>query len=175
MDRLVTLQKELKVQGIADTDYELWDGVIHETIPFKGISQAHKRIVRDAALKKLPKVCIAEDDIRFCDKGAWQYFLDNEPEDYDLYLASVYTGHIDEKNETKDFSGLTLYMVSQKFYPTFLALNELNHIDRSLFKKGKFVVCNPFAAIQYNGLSDNKKRVMNYDSYMNGRIFYKQG
>lgn len=169
MDRLVSLQREMSEQGI---DFELWDGIVDVQKPFTGISKAHKRIVMDAAMRNLPKVCIGEDDIRFCDKGAWQYFLDNEPEDYDIYLASVYTGHIDENNETKDFSGLTLYMVHQKFYTTFLATNELNHLDRALFKRGKYVVCNPFAAIQYNGLSDNKKKIMNYDSYMNGRKLF---
>lgn len=174
MDRFVTLQRELKAQGIKDGEYEMWDGIVNKSIPFKGISQAHKRIVNDAAMKKLPKVCIAEDDIKFCDKGAWQYFLDNEPSDYDLYLASVYTGTLDANNVVKDFSGLTLYMVHQRFYATFLATNELNHLDRALFKRGKYVVCNPFAAIQYNGLSDNKKQIMNYDSYMIGRELFKR-
>jgi hypothetical protein len=40
------------------------------------------------------------------------------------------------------------------------------HLDRGLGGKGKFVVCNPFAAIQHNGFSENTGNVENYDHHL---------
>jgi hypothetical protein len=46
------------------------------------------------------------------------------------------------------------------------------NFDRALRNKGKFIVCNPFIAIQHNGFSDNVKRFYNHEKYLQGRNLY---
>ena len=87
-----------------------------------------------------------------------RFFLYKKPRDYDIYLASTYYGTLKENNTIEEFSGLTFYFVHSRFYNTFLSMPEDKHLDRALRKKGKFIVCNPFTVIQYNGFSDNKKQ-----------------
>lgn len=61
----------------------------------------------------------------------------------------------------------------KKFYNIFLSLPEEKDIDRSLAHKGKFIVCNPFVAIQQNGFSDNQKKYQNYEMYLQNRQLFK--
>jgi hypothetical protein len=171
LDRWLTLQKELEEQGI--TEYKIWDGIIddgHNTT--RAISRAHKQIIQFAKEIGLPEVMIAEDDVQFISPGAFNYFLENKPPDFDIYLASVYHGIIKEDSSVTDFSGLTLYIVKSKFYDQFLAVNENEDLDRALKNKGKFIICNPFAAIQYNGYSDHLKKYCNYDWYLRERKLF---
>jgi hypothetical protein len=169
-DRLINLIKELDNQLI--TDYLIWDGVLDFENPSRGISKAHKQIVQLAQKNNSPSVLIAEDDIKFTAKGAFNYFLQSEPIDYDLYLGGIYFGNIKTDNSVEDFSGLTLYMIKRKFYKAFLSMPENLPLDRSLDKKGLYKVCIPFVAIQYDGYSDNKKAYRNYDIYLKGRNLY---
>lgn len=169
-DRLINLIKELDNQLI--TEYLIWDGILDLENPSRGISKAHKQIVQMAKKNNLPFVLIAEDDIKFTAKGAFNYFLQSEPKDYDLYLGGIYYGNIKPDNSAEDFSGLTLYMIQSKFYDTFLSIPENLPLDRGLSKKGFYLVCNPFIAIQYDGYSDNKKSYQNYDMYLKGRNLY---
>ncbi len=81
VDRLELLKNELITQEIAD--YRIWDGVLDEEKPFRGIAQAHKRIITWARDQNLHKVMIAEDDVKFTAKGAFKHFLQHEPADYD--------------------------------------------------------------------------------------------
>ena len=157
-------------------------GVIDQQVPFRGVSIAHKRVVKYAKELNFPFVIIAEDDCRFTDKGAFDYFIKNIPEDYDLYLGGIYNkkgngGTLDENNRVTDFfCGMTLYVVNARFYDSFLAANELNHIDRELSKQSrdkKFIVCNPFVCVQENGYSYLKKGNYNYDEYLVGRELFK--
>jgi hypothetical protein len=71
-----------------------------------------------------------------------------------------------------DFSGTTIYIINQRFYEAFLTLPESLNFDRALRNKGKFIVCNPFIAIQHNGFSDNVKRFYNHEKYLQGRNLY---
>lgn len=74
-----------------------------------------------------------------------------------MYLGGIYYGRIKDDNSVSDFAGTMLYKIHQKFYDTFLSINEEIDIDRALAGKGRFIVCNPFVAIQHEGFSDNKK------------------
>ena len=121
----------------------------------------------------MQSILIAEDDIKFTDIGAFDFYLKNIPNDFDLYLGGIIWGHLENDNSVKDFSGTMLYMIHERFYDTFLSVDEHYHIDRSLKNKGRFVVCNPMIAVQHNGFSDNLERLMNYDVYLKGRKFYK--
>jgi hypothetical protein len=168
MDRLLLCKQELASQNI--TDYKIWPGIIDPVKVFRGISQAHKQIVSFAKDNGLPEVLIGEDDLMFTCARSFEYFMENKPSDYDVYLASIYNGQLNEDNTVRDLAGFTFYMVHSRFYDTFLSLSENDHIDRSLrLYKGRYVVCNPFIAIQRDGFSDNKRKICNYRSYMKNR------
>ena len=172
-DRLQSFAKECSEQGISNT--KRWEGVIAEPT-YKGISTVHKNIIRYAKENKMPMVCVAEDDVKFCDKGAWKYFIDNIPNDFDLYLAGVYCiDPILPDNRIKQFSGLILYICHERFYDKFLSANDSKQIDRAMADlHGRYIVCNPFAAIQHEGYSDNRGRiVLDYEKkYLKNRKLY---
>ena len=171
IDREKLLKKEMKEQNIFD--YRLWDGIVDPKIPSRGISKAHKQIVKYARINLLQEILIAEDDLKFTSKGSFEFFLKNKPNDFDIYLAGIYFGEVNDNNTVKDFSGLTCYIINQRFFDTFLSMPEHDNIDRCLKNKGKYIVCNPFTVIQYNGFSDNVKRYCNYDSYLIGRKLFE--
>jgi hypothetical protein len=171
IDRLETLYNELETQNIKD--YKMWDGIIDEELVCRGISQAHKQIVRHFKKMDIPMVLIAEDDVHFTAPGAFPYFLNNIPHDFDIYLAGIMYGTITADGITENFSGTTLYIIHERFYDTFLSLPEEYHIDRALMSKGKFIVCDPFAAIQHDGFSDNKKRFCEYEPYIKNRKLFR--
>lgn len=152
-DRLPVLFKELETQSIKD--YKFWPGIID--IPIcKGISRAHKQIIRWAKDNHEPEVLVFEDDIKM-EPGAFDYYLQNKPENFDIYLGGIYRGEIVDK-KVKVFTGLHCYIVSAKFYDTFLNVNEDIDIDHALDGLGDYHVCYPFAAIQHIGWSDNNRR-----------------
>lgn len=169
-DRWTSLTMELAEQNIKD--YKIWNGIIDATLTHRGISQAHKQVIRYAQDRNLPEVLVGEDDLRFTAKGAFQYFLANKPNDFDLYLGGIYHGNIEKNKTVDDFSGLTMYIVHRKFYKKFLSLPETLDIDRSLKDTGRFVVCDPFVVTQYNGFSDNCKTYTNDDHFLKGRKLF---
>jgi len=172
-DRLDLLTGELQNQDIFE--YRIWDGIIDPIITAKGISQAHKQIVKYAQKEKIQETVIIEDDVHFTAKGAFQFFIKNKPSDYDIYLGGIYEGDIKTDNVVDDFSGLTIYVINERFYDIFLSMPKSVNLDRALSNKGKFIVCNPFIAIQHNGFSDNLKRFCNYEECLNGRNLYGIG
>lgn len=168
-DRYAALQKEIEVQGM---DVRYWPAIkdpLNRT--FVAISQAHKQIVHWAMLQGLPEVCIAEDDLCFFAPGAWDYFLSQKPTDYDIYLGGVFHG-LNEDNTTTDWCGNTLYTVNQRFYETFLSVPLLNHLDRALAGKGRYVVCDPMICTQKGGYSFQKKAFDSYERYLQGRRLF---
>jgi len=167
-ERFQPLMKELNTQCIID--YELWQGVFLPSIK-ASINAAHKQIVEYARLAEWDYVAIAEDDIQFTSPNSWQYFLDNMPYDFDMYLSMVYLGQPDENNVVKDFTGMTMYVVAKRFYDIFLSIPDDDHIDRLLGGLGRFVVCNPFVAKQFNGVSSNTGKHEIYDYLLKERKF----
>lgn len=170
-DRGQLLHKQLIEQNIRN--YKIWEGILDKENPKRGIAKAHKQIIKWASNQNLPSVLIAEDDIKFTAIGAFDYFTKNEPNDFDLYLGGITYGKINTDNSVNDFAGTHLYKINQKFYNTFLSLPEEKDIDRSLAHKGKFIVCNPFVAIQQNGFSDNQKKYQDYEMYLQNRQLFK--
>lgn len=169
-DRKAHIVSEFKEQGI--DEYEFWEGIVGSP-PFLGIHAAHKQIVSDAKMNKYPFCVIGEDDLKFSCIGAYEYFISQIPEDFDLFLSSIYWGDIKPDNTVEDFSSLTLYIVNSRYYDTFLQTPTIGHIDRGQKQRGKFVVCNPFTTYQIEGFSDNVKRETDYfKTYMIGRKFY---
>jgi hypothetical protein len=179
-DRLRQFEIQASEQGF---NYKIWDGIIDPIIVFRGISASHKRIVMDAKTKRMKRCIVAEDDIKFTSFGAFDYFLSQVPDSMDIFFGSVYEGKINEngrliKGEAANeiLSGMTLYIVDERFYDVFLNINPMNHIDKALgllADKYEFYVCNPFVAIQANGYSDNKKKECNYDKLLKNRVLYE--
>lgn len=152
------------------------DGI--RAVPAKvGINLAHKKVIQHAKDNNLPEVCAAEDDFHVLGKGAVEYFVNNKPSDYDLYLASVYFGHIRPDNTVNEFCGLTFYYCHRRFYDTFLSLPRDKSIDRAMKGLGKFVVCQPFVVIQHETPSDNSKfpRIHLNSKHLAGRKLYTDG
>ena len=168
-ERLPRLMNELQTQQI--TNYELWDGVFLPSIK-ESINAAFKQIVRWAKIAEFAEIIIAEDDIRFSRPGAWQYYLSQKPKDYDLYLGGIFLGEPDENNVVKEFTGMTLICVAERFYDTFLNTPNDEHIDRLLNGLGRFVVCNPFVCTQYDGISSNSGQFEKYGELQSSRIFW---
>jgi len=169
-DRLELLKREFQQEGI--TDYKIWNGIVDGSLSQTRISKGHKQIIQYAKSHNLPEVLIAEDDLHFTSKGAFKFFLSIKPNDYDIYLSSIYHGSLNEDNTVNDFTGLTFYIVNERFYDRFLSVPEEQHLDRALKNKGKFVVCNPFTVIQHNGFSNNLNKKCNYDNFLEGRCFF---
>jgi hypothetical protein len=170
LDRAELLKNELIEQGI--TNFKLWDGIKDSRLVNRGISKAHKQIVQCAKENNFPEVLIGEDDLHFTSKGAFIYFIDNKPEDFDIFLGGIYYGRLMKDSIVNDFSGLTLYIINERFYKKFLSMNETEHLDRALRNSGKFIVCNPMVVIQHNGFSDNLKKDINYESFLKDRLLF---
>lgn len=173
-DRFIKLLYEMSEQGITYPIF--WDAVIRDN-PKEGIREAHFQIVRNAKEKGLKEVLIMEDDIKFTGKGAFDYFLRNKPELYDLYLGGL-SGGVVRNGLVADFSGFHLYMVHEQFYDTFLndVRSDLD-IDRSMrYKGGSYFVCSPMVAVQYDGFSDHAKQETDYSEFWKNYTFYdRQG
>lgn len=173
-DRMALLQKEIEVQGL---NVRFWPAIKDPVMGFRGISRAHKQIIQWAMVNNEPEVLVMEDDCYFFAPGAFAYYLEQKPADYDLYLGQVMSGRR-EDGTAPDFRGMTLYFCHSRFYGHFMTLRETNHIDSELSMVGpivaaRYVVCNPMVCSQTGGYSDNKGRhVESYDKYLSGeRLF----
>lgn len=169
------IQQVVKEQGI--TDFKIWDGIITPQTPFLGINLAFKSIVQDAKERGLKECLVAEDDILFKSKRGLQYYLDNMPEDYDLYMGSAYRCLINPQNKIEfGFSGLTMIMINERFYDVFLSMKFMNNLDRELGRfawKYKYIVCNPFVCHQHANFSLHRgEAIGSYDDLLEGRKLY---
>lgn len=173
-DRYDELQAEFKKHNISKVLY--WEGEIFKHTPKKGICRGHKRIVQFAKDQELPYIIIAENDIRLFGKGAWQYFIDNIPHDYDTYSGLVYVGDIQNNRITSQASGMTsLYIVHERFYDLFLSIPDDVHIDREISKycdQYKLMVSPMFVVEQSGSFSDNVKKKCDYSPLLKGRSIF---
>ncbi len=168
-DRMEVFRRAMAAENCS---FKTWPGV-NGRIPKQNISKAHKQIVQWAKDEGFPEVCIAEDDMVWTAPGAWNFFTWNKPEEFDVYLSSHY-GAIQNSDKTlKHFSGLTLYVVSSRFYDRFLAIPENIHLDTGIGLSGALIkVCPEFCAIQSPGYSDNVKNTVNYEKKLkNQKLF----
>lgn len=164
-DRRILLQSEILEHGL---EVKFWPALQEPVMVFAGINRAHKQVIRWAKEIKLPMVCIGEDDLHLTAPGAWKYFLDHIPTDFDIYLSGIYCGIIRKDRTVNDFCGLHLYIVHERFYDAFLGVSVELHLDRGLANKGKYIVCDQFCAIQRDGYSDNKKKYASYGHLLEG-------
>lgn len=157
-----------------------WEGEVVKSNPKLGINRSFKRIVQYAKDNNLARVAIAEDDCRFFGEGgAWKYFVDSLPDDYDFYSSGYYACDLVEGNRImQPFSGMTLFFINQRFYDFFLSLPDDCHIDRELGKHApdyKILFCDCICAEQDGSRSDNVKTTVGlagYRSFLKGRKIF---
>lgn len=157
-NRRLSLAKHLEDMGCL---YRFWDGVYEKQMPYKNISDSHKKIVRDAKERKLRCVLIAEDDLRFSSPDSLNFFFKSIPDEFDLFFGMIYTGTIQDGRITSGFSGLQFYMIHENFYDTFLSAPPNKHLDMWLGEnchKYQFHCCDPFVCYGESGYSDNFKK-----------------
>lgn len=163
--RYDSFMKQLSEQGI--TDFKIWPGIYDKGMPYRGINRAHKQIIADAKERNLPSVCVMEDDCMFYGSGAFDFFINNKPTEFDIYLGSLSNGTSDSYGILKWFRGMTLYIVNNCFYDTFLSVPEKMDIDAALSNKGLFKVCPAIVCYQSDGYSYHKKAVKQYSKLTN--------
>ena len=86
------LQNELLGQKIQD--YRICQGILDGASPRAGILRAHQQVVAWTKRNGLGEICIAEDDVQFSSPGAFEYFINQKPKEYDLYLGGIKCGEI---------------------------------------------------------------------------------
>lgn len=168
-ERMPVLANELETQGI--TNYRFWDSVYLPSVK-ASINAAHRQIIEYAKLAEFPDVIVAEDDVKFSAPGAWEYFLSKKPRYFDIYLGGIFIGEPDENGDVKEFTGMTMYCVSERFYSRFLAVDPNEHIDVALAGRGHYVVCDPFVVTQHDGHSTNTGKFEKYGELQQNRIFF---
>lgn len=183
-NRVARLESFKNQAAINNFDFRVWEGETESGNVCTNISNAHKKIIKDAKECGLNQVCVAEDDVIFFE-GGWKYFIGSIPEKYSIFLSMIYEGEIDESNrivknisktpKINSFSGLTCYIVHESFYETFLSMNPEKNLDRALGEvadRYEFYVANPFIAYQANGFSDNAGVYCDYDRLLEGRKLF---
>lgn len=171
-ENVLSIAAQSKQHGFS---VRFWEGNTDETVFRSGnISRAFKKIVRYAKKNNLEMICIGEDDLIFTSSNAWKYYIENIPDEFDLYLGGIYSGQLEGNRIVNGYSGNTLLTIHSRFYDFFLSANEdpqglaLGHIDRWLgnfcFDK-EYFVCLPFIVRQQAGYSENHRKIQNYDAY----------
>lgn len=166
---------EMAEQGI---DYKVWDAKYVPNVIGLGCCLSHKAIVRDAKERGLKQVAIAEDDIVFSSKGAWEYFLKQMPDDFDYYMGVSYSTLTYTSDVVKHaFYSTTLYVIKESLYDILLAApeGELKNIDvylNEFLDTHKFRICQPYVCKQLEGYSFNYSQDRLLDHFLVGKTLF---
>lgn len=144
---------ELKRQGI--TSYRIIAPIEDSSSVIRSINLSHKNIIRRAKELKLDRVAVWEDDCVIPHPNGWNKFLDDMPEDFDIYLGGAYGLNRPIINPVLQLNGFHCFIMHSRFYDTFLSIPDNVHCDTALDVLGKFYVHYPFIAIQRAGWSAN--------------------
>lgn len=166
MELYDVIVEEMKRQGIKE--YK-WHSPIFEGSVVHSINISQKKIVREAKERGDKTCVIFEQDIWFPAEDGWQYFLSKIPENFDVFIGGSYL--IDNRIEYKEplikvneWTGNHCILIHEKYYDTFLATNEDEHIDTAQRNRGDFYLCYPMAALQRAGKSaNNRYEMVNYN------------
>lgn len=174
VSRIDSLKKELLCQNI--TNYKIFDAIFNETAPYTGICKSHKSVVFEAKKNSESFCLVMEDDIHFTSPEAWDYFISNIPESFDIYLGSNYHPAVYEDGiVTGQFDSLILYVIHSRFYDEFLALPENQHLDRTLSQLSgtkEIRLCYPMPAVEHSGFSYNAKGERDYSHRLEGKALF---
>ena len=169
MDRL---NAELRRQGLGKRyqhekheSYDCWNCITDKDSVVRSISQSHKQIVRYAKQYDLPSVPIMEDDVWMPSETAWNTFLTNTPNSFDIWLAGAYNVALPPLQPIETgWSGMHCYIVHKRFYDAFLSVDESKHLDTALSALNPEVYLQyPMAAIQYPGQSATLRKWVDYN------------
>lgn len=168
-ERALSIVKQSKEHGFA---VRFWAGITdNDTFRCENISRAFKKIVQYAKEERLESVTIAEDDMILTAMGAWKYYNQNIPTDYDIYSGGIYYGKIEGGRILSTYSGNTLITVHERFYDFFLSADEKLNLDNWLgfhAQEKKYIVCEPFVVRQpTESYSENKRRINSLETYEN--------
>lgn len=161
------LIKEFEIQKV---DFKFWDAVRLTESVVKSINASHKMIVRWAKENNQSECIIAEQDLMFTSPYSWEYFMEQKPNEFDIYLWGSYI--IPLSNNC--ICGFHLYIIHSKFYDQFLSVPDDVHIDVEMDKlKGDYKFCHPFPALQRVGFSANNCAVCDYNKQLPPEYIYK--
>lgn len=164
--RILSVVEQSKKYGL---EVKFWEGITKDKFQLVNINASHRQIVADAKKRKLRYVCIAEDDFLLSAPGAWEYFIENIPNDYDIYFGGVYSAQVKEGRILNGFSGMTLYIVHERFYDFFLNIDPKDHIDKALgtfAHKKMYRIVQPYVVYQMSGFSDNHRRETSHNAFL---------
>lgn len=166
VEKYEPLMQELKRQQIRKV--EIVPCIMIPNI-VESISESFKMIIRNAKDAGLKEVCIMEDDVMFPNKNGWNYFLENKPKEFDLYIGGSYL--IDNRIEYKspitkvpEYVGNHCIIVNESYYDTWLSTDPKKHCDTVHAGLGNFYLCFPMVSLQRPGFSANTQVVVNYNS-----------
>lgn len=168
-DRHELLLKEIEQQKF---EYRIWECIKKFPKPKQNIREAHLQVVRWAKENSQEEVIIMEDDCHWVVPGAFDYYISKKPISYDLYLSSVMWGRLNADNTINDYAGNQGYMIHQRYYNTYLESDPNRDIDRAQKGRGIFKVCNPFATMQAETLSDNTKKIHRQAKLYLNKVIY---
>jgi len=170
VDRLVEFEKQL-TKLFAEPTVGIVEGVRGNIVA------AHKRAVKFAADRNWPEVLIMEDDVKFINSPKLVEYAEaafNEaPNDFKILAGGVYGGKVKAVskywNEVTNFAGAHFLVYKSEVYNDILNFDfGTKQYDRALSLICKVGVLNKFIAIQNNGYSDHRKKIVNDDHYLNG-------
>lgn len=160
----------------------IWEAKMREPAR-AGITWSHKNIIWYAREWEWEEVLIMEDDVYFPSRDGYKNFLamyENRSEDSDIYLGGIYMGReslSENKQHIKKFSGLHCYVVRQKFYDTFLQIDDTQSLDNSLSALAqvgvcKIMCCYPMMAIQHENVSSTSGCIFRHKDYFTEEMVY---
>ena len=168
------LIQEFYEQGI--TDFKFWDAIVLTDSVVKSINSSQKMVIKWAKDNNIEMCCVIEQDATFSSYKSWQYFLEQMPNYFDIYLGCSYIKDINPNTEVVNnlICGFHLYVVHSSFYDAFLSVPDDAHIDTAVGDlKGNAVFCKPFVALQRSGFSANNKAIVNYNLVLSEEDIYR--
>lgn len=168
---------EFRKQGIGVNEYKFWEAEVYPHSVLESITASFKKIVRWGKENNLSEVTIAEQDLFFTSPNSYKYFIENKPNEFDVYVSGSYL--LDNRYEYKaplvkvtEYVGNQLIVVHSRYYDTFLSLPDDNHIDTIQSGLGDFYVCFPFIGLQRPGYSSNAQIEVNYNNMIPKEYIY---
>ncbi len=166
---------EMKRQGIED--YEIFHAVRLTHSVVESISESFKEVLKQAKENNEECICIFEDDIWFPNENGWKYFLQNKPNEFDVYIGGnyltdnrlIYEAPLVRCNE---WVGNHCLIINERYYDTWLNTDSKLHCDGAQSGLGDFYCCFPFPALQRHGFSLNHNLVVNYNASLPKEYIY---
>lgn len=139
---------------------------VKASTPERGCHLAHRNIIFRAKQAGDSMILVMEDDVMFTAPGAFAYFIEHIPRDFDIYTAGVLGWACKYNSDTglvRSMSGTHCYIVHSRFYDEFLKMDEHLSPDIAISATArKIVMCYPMTAIQHPGHSDIAKKEIDY-------------